>query len=236
MDSCDPTSQPDGWFEKSVADAKERRRQIAFIASNDVISLAAVWKSDYDNDDSQGNELPARNNVRSHKAYLRVTERDLGALFVLHDRLMDVSEVINRCYAINTMAYVTVAFVYTIFGIFFGAKLLRNNMNNGVILSMIASSYILWSIQYIVVMTVLLKQCKATREAAYDTTMAVHKILVKKPLFLLETDFYYTKMKSFSLHVLHRKKTYNFSGHGLFICDYTLIFSVGLTKTYLLRL
>lgn len=155
-----------------------------------------------------------------------MSEKNLRLLFELHDRLMDVCEGTNQCYSINTVVYVTISFIYAMFGIFFETKELFYNFKDAENLSMMATSYILWAIQYNVIIFVLLHVCEGTREAAYDSSMIVHKILQKKPSFLLHSDIYYNKMKSFSLHVLHRKKTFNFTGQGLFNFDYTFIFSV----------
>lgn len=147
-------------------------------------------------------------------------------LFELHDHMMDVSEGTNECYSTNTIVYATVSFIYAMFGIFFETKELFYNFKNEENLSMMATSYILWAIIYSAIILTLLNVCEVTREYAYATTMTVHKILQKKPSFLQQSDIYYNKMKSFSLHILHRKKTFNFSGQGLFIFDYTFIFSV----------
>lgn len=64
------------------------------------------------------------------------------------------------------------------------------------------------------------------REAAYESALIVHKILQNKPVFMLNDEIYYNKMKSFTLQILHRKNTFNFNGLGLFQLDYTFIFSV----------
>lgn len=124
------------------------------------------------------------------------------------------------------------------FGIFFETKELFYNFKKEENLWMMATSYILWAAQYNAIIFILLHSCEVTRDAAYDSSMIVHKIIQKKPSFLLQSNIYYNKMKSFSLHVLHRKKTFNFSGQGLFVFDYTFIFSVSfifLVSEWLLR-
>lgn len=65
-----------------------------------------------------------------------------------------------------------------------------------------------------------------TRDEAYDSALIVHKILQNKPVFMLNDEIFYNKMKSFTLQILHRKNTFNFNGLGLFQLDYTFIFSV----------
>lgn len=149
-------------------------------------------------------------------------------LFELHDRLMNVSESINQCYSTNTVVYVTVSFILAMFGIFFETKEIFYNFKNELNLAMMATSYILWGIQNNSIIIVLLHLCEGTREHAYDSSMIVHKIVQKKPLFLLQSNIFYNKMKSFSLQTLHRKKTFSFSGQGLFIFDHTFLFSVRL--------
>lgn len=140
------------------------------------------------------------------------------------------SETTNQCYSTITIVYVTISFIYAMFGIFFETKELFYNFKNEENLSHMAISYILWAIHYNGIIFVLLHVCEVTRESAYDTSMIVHKIIQKKPSFMLHSDIYYNKMKSFSLHVLHRKKTFNFSGQGLFNFDYTFIFSVSSSR------
>lgn len=157
-----------------------------------------------------------------------VSEKSLRILFELHDRLMDMSEATNQCYSTNAIVFVTISFIYAMFGIFFETKELFYNFKKEENLWMMATSYILWAAQYNAIIFILLHLCEVTRDAAYDSSMIVHKILQKKPSFLLQSNIYYNKMKSFSLHVLHRKKTFNFSGQGLFVFDYTFIFSVSL--------
>lgn len=152
-------------------------------------------------------------------------------LFELHDRMMNVSESINQCYSTNTVVYVTVSFILAMFGIFFETKEIFYNFKNEFNLAMMATSYILWAIQNNSIIIVLLHLCEGTRENAYDSSMIVHKIVQKKPLFLLQSNIFYNKMKSFSLQTLHRKKTFSFSGQGLFIFDYTFLFSVRLKNS-----
>lgn len=146
-------------------------------------------------------------------------------LFGMHDHLLDLSESVNRSFSTNTIIYVTVSFVYAMFGVFFETKELFYDFPNDLNLSMMATSYILWALQYIAIIFILLRVCEGARGSAYEAAMIVHKIVQKKPKFM-EDDCFYNKMKSFTIHLLHRKKTFNFSGEGLFIFDYTFIFSV----------
>lgn len=154
-----------------------------------------------------------------------MTEQSIRILFEMHEVLMNVSEEANQFYSTNTIPYVTVSFCYALFGIVFETKALSHSPNNTTIIVM-ATSYILWAIQYIAIIIILLHTCELTRESAFDTSTIVHKILQKKPTFLLHSDIYFNRMKSFSLHLLHHKQTFNFSGQGLFVFDYTFVFSV----------
>lgn len=150
----------------------------------------------------------------------------------MHDHLLDISESVNNSFSTNTIIYVTVSFIYVMFGVFFETKELFYDFPSDLNLSMMATSYILWAFQYIAIIFILLRACEAARGSAYEAAMIIHKIVQKKPKFLLENDCYYNKMKSFTIHVLHRKKTFNFSGEGLFILDYTFIFSVNFFYYY----
>ncbi|XP_055295136.1 gustatory and pheromone receptor 33a-like [Sitodiplosis mosellana] len=206
LDSCEVSNEAMPYPEESIAHGSAlnlRNRRIAFIMNQD------------------GNTK----NTRKSLSVENLTEKSLRILFELHDRLMDASEATNQCYSTNGIVFVTVSFIYAMFGIFFETKELFYNFKDADNLWMMAASYILWATQYNAIIFVLLYVCELTRDAAYDTSMIVHKILQKKPSFLLHSDIYYNKMKSFSLHVLHRKKTFNFSGQGLFVFDYTFIFS-----------
>lgn len=68
--------------------------------------------------------------------------------------------------------------------------------------------------------------CTYTRDEAYNSAKIIHKILQKKPMFAIKNEKYYNKLKSFTLKTLHRKKTFKFNGMGLFILDFSFIFSV----------
>lgn len=48
---------------------------------------------------------------------------------------------------------------------------------------------------------------------------------------MLNDEIFYSKMKSFTLQVLHRKNLFHFNGLGLFRLDYTFIFSVNASET-----
>lgn len=159
-----------------------------------------------------------------------VSEKNLSTLFELHDRLMDVSERINDIYSANMVVFVTVSFISTMFGIVFESKELFYQFEGDDDMSYSAASYVVWAIPSITLIFLLLHACENTRQVAYDASLCVHKIIQKRPIFMLDSEFFYSKMKAFSLQMLHRKKTFNFNGQGLFNFDYTFIFSVRLQK------
>lgn len=117
------------------------------------------------------------------------------------------------------------------FGIVFVTKEIFYHFKGENNMSIMAASYIVWSIPSVALIFLLLHACEYTRNMAYDTSLCVHKIIQKRPIFMLESDIFYSKMKAFSLQMLHRKRTFNFSGQGLFNFDYTFIFSVSLKRT-----
>lgn len=88
----------------------------------------------------------------------------------------------------------------------------------------------IWCVLTALVIYTILTICTKTREEAYESALIVHKILQNKPVFMLNDEIYYNKMKSFTLQILHRKNTFNFNGLGLFQLDYTFIFSVSCDK------
>lgn len=168
----------------------------------------------------------APNNKES--AFKSINEKNLQQLFDIHDKLLNLSEYSNGSFSINSIIYVTVTFVYVMFGVFFETKELFYNFPNDLNLSRMALSYILWAVQYLSIIFILLRVCEETRASAYETANIVRKIIQRKPKFMQNDDYYYKQMKSFIIQMLQRKKTFNFSGEGLFIFDYTFIFSVSL--------
>lgn len=47
---------------------------------------------------------------------------NMDSLFLMHDRLLDMSEMVNDIYAIQIVAFITVSFVIILFGFFFETK------------------------------------------------------------------------------------------------------------------
>lgn len=160
----------------------------------------------------------------------KVCHNNLRMIFELHNRLMDLAQNINKCYASALLVFVTSIFVLSIFGLFFETKVLFWSWEKSTKLVLISTSPVLWVIAGLANVYVLLNVCESARSAAYETPLIVHKIMQKKPFFMQQNDTYYNKMKSFTIQVLHRKKTFNFSALGLFNFDYTFIFSVRHSK------
>lgn len=162
--------------------------------------------------------------------FKKVCHNNLRMMFELHNRLMDLAQNINKCYASALLVFVTGIFVLSIFGLFFQTKVLFWSWEKSTKLVLISTSPVLWVIAGLANVYVLLSVCESARSAAYETPLIVHKIMQKKPLFMQHNDTYYNKMKSFTIQVLHRKRTFNFSALGLFNFDYTFIFSVRQVK------
>lgn len=152
--------------------------------------------------------------------------------FEMHDQLMDISERINDFYSANVVVFITVSFIAAMFGIVFVTKEIFYHFKGENNMSLMAVSYIVWAIPSLTLIILLLHACENTRNVAYNASLCVHRLMQKRPIFLLESDIFYNKMKAFSLQMLHRKKTFNFNGQGLFNFDYTFIFSVSLCRMY----
>lgn len=161
-----------------------------------------------------------------------INPNSLRMMFELHNRLMDLAQNINKCYACVLLNFVTGIFVFSIFGLFFETKVLFWSWEKSTKLILISTSPVLWVIAGLANVYVLLSVCESARSAAYEMPLIVHKIMQMKPQFMLRDDVYYNKMKAFTIQMLHRKKTFNFSALGLFNFDYTFIFSVRKWKLY----
>lgn len=161
-------------------------------------------------------------------AFKSISENSFQQLFDVHDKLLDLSEYSNSSFSTNSIIYVTASFVYFMFGVFFETKELFYSFPNDLNLAKMATSYTLWAVQYMSIIFILLRMCEKTRGSAYEAANIVHKIILSKPKFMQNDDYYYNQMKSFIIQMLQRKKTFNFSGEGLFIFDYTFICSVSL--------
>lgn len=149
-------------------------------------------------------------------------------LFEQHDQLLEISEWLNCVYALQIVTFVTVAFVKVLFGFFFETKVIFWLWGQNTRLTLLAVSYLLWSVLMLAIIYLLLSVCTLTRNEAYRSAMIVHKILQKKPIFVSNNEIYYNKLKAFTLKILHRKTSFKFNGFGLFVLDFTFIFSVAM--------
>lgn len=163
-----------------------------------------------------------------HKIY-KTLHLKMNELFILHDKLCDISEVINDTFAVQLVVTITSSFVLTLFGFFFETKVIFFAWGSNFGLIMTATSFIVWGVAASVIIYINLRYCTAAREEAAESALIIHKILQNKPAFMLNDEIFYSKMKSFTLQVLHRKNTFHFNGLGLFRLDYTFIFSVSFT-------
>lgn len=67
-----------------------------------------------------------------------------------------------------------------------------------------------------------------TREESCESALIIHKILQNKPAFMVNDESFYSKMKSFTLQILHRKKVEN---HNWNHCKQFIIqFAIALTS------
>ncbi|XP_037038933.1 gustatory and pheromone receptor 33a-like [Bradysia coprophila] len=201
---------------------------------------SAAWQ---DNKAKKRTKTPTNTNkvapssATAYQGLPKDMHKNMDSLFALHDSLLDISEDINDVYAIQIVTFITVSFVTILFGFFFETKVIFWLWGKNTQLILIASSYLIWSVMTALIIYTILTICTKAREAAYESALIVHKILQNKPVFMLNDEIYYNKMKSFTLQILHRKNTFNFNGLGLFQLDYTFIFSaVSAATSYLIVL
>lgn len=150
----------------------------------------------------------------------------LHDIFRVHDTLCELTEDINNGYSFQVVTCITAIFIFLIFGLFFEIKVVFWAWGGATKLVLISTSYLSWGIISTFEVYLLLYICTATRDTANNSALIIHKILQMKPVFMLNDETYYNKMKSFTLQVLHRKNILHFNGLGLFRLDYTFIFSV----------
>ncbi|XP_055704517.1 gustatory and pheromone receptor 33a-like [Phlebotomus papatasi] len=171
------------------------------------------------------NHLPANAHTR------------LNEMFILHDKLCDISEILNDAFSLQIVSTITAGFIIIIFGFFIETKVIFWAWGQNYTLILIATSYVIWGGINALMIYTMLACTTNTRETANAAALVVHKILQNKPAFMLNDEIYYNKMKSFTLQILHRKNTYHFNALGLFRLDYTFIFSaVSAATSYLIVL
>lgn len=168
-------------------------------------------------------ELQVTNDANYDYKYLHLR---MNEFFTMHDKLCDISEIINEAFAVQLVVTITCGFVIILFGFFFETKVLFWAWGNNTRFILIATAFVVWGVIICASIYMILRYCTAAKEEANESALIVHKILQNKPEFMLTDEIYYSKMKSFTLQVLHRKNTFHFNGLGLFRLDYTFIFSV----------
>lgn len=161
----------------------------------------------------------------------------LHEIFRVHDALCDLVEEVNDGYSFQMVTGITAIFIFLIFGLFFETKVVFWAWGGAVKLVLMSTSYLLWGIISTAMIYLVLFVCTRTRDTANRSALIIHKMLQMKPAFMLNDEVYYSKMKSFTLQVLHRKRLLHFNGLGLFRLDYTFIFSaVSAATSYLIVL
>ena len=161
----------------------------------------------------------------------------MNDIFLIHDELCEISELVNSAFAVQIVVLVTGTFAITLYGFFFDTKVIAWNPSLSNPLIKLATSYVLWGVATCSGIYLILNICTSTKEESFESAMIIHKILQNKPAFMIADDTYYNKMKSFTLQILHRKNVFHFNGLGLFFLDYTFIFSaVSAATSYLIVL
>lgn len=122
--------------------------------------------------------------------------------------------------------YMAACFVVSIFGIFLETKVNFIVGGKSRLLDYMTYLYVIWSFTTMMVAYIVLRLCCNANNHSKQSAMIVHKIMQKKPAFMLSNDLFYNKMKSFTLQFLHWEGFFQFNGVGLFALDYTFIFSV----------
>lgn len=156
----------------------------------------------------------------------RINENDLPRIFGCHDRLVDLIEQINEFYSPITVIFIARYFVMAIFGLFFIAKVLFWSWEKNLRLILMSTTYNLWSILGIIEIFIIMNACQTTQQQAFRTSFFVYELIQKQPKFFIQNEINFVRSKSFIIQVLHRKKSFSFSGIGLFNLDYSFIFSV----------
>ncbi|XP_073825586.1 gustatory receptor 33a isoform X2 [Musca autumnalis] len=165
------------------------------------------------------------------------SESNLPDLFKLHDKILSLSVITNAEYGPQSVPYMAVCFVITIFGIFLMTKVFFVVGGKSRLLDYVIILFLVWSLSTMVVAYLVLRLCCNANGFSKQSAMIVHEIMQKKPAFMLGNDLYYNKMKSFTLQFLHWEGYFQFNGIGLFTLDYTFIFStVSAATSYLIVL
>ncbi|XP_053961817.1 gustatory and pheromone receptor 33a [Anastrepha ludens] len=156
----------------------------------------------------------------------KTSETNLPRLFKLHDKILSLSVLVNSEFGPQCVPYMAACFVITIFGIFLETKVMFIVGGKNELMDYVIYLYVIWSFTTMMVGYLVLRLCCQTYAHSKQSAMIVHEIMQKKPTFMLGNDIYYNKMKAFTLQFLHWEGYFQFNGIGLFVLDYTFIFSV----------
>lgn len=155
-----------------------------------------------------------------------MNHKHLKVVFLLHDKLIDLTENINDFFALTVAIHITVTYVMLLFGVFFMAKVLFWNSERSVHMILYSLNFIFWSLNGCFVLYLLLFFCETTRENIFHSSTYIYDLTQSDAEFLVDNDHYYHQLKAFTIQLLHRKKVFTFSAVGLFNLDFTFIFSV----------
>lgn len=174
---------------------------------------------------SQSEDKLSNNRIQSIEKKL-TSEDTMAELFSIHEKILSLSVMTNNEFAPQIVPFMTMCFCTTLFGIFIETKVIFVAGGINDFLDYIAETFVIWSIITISVAYLVLRLCCNAYNDMKKTAMIIHEIMQKKPPFMMASDLYYNKMKSFTLQYLHWESYFKFNGCGLFTLDYTFIFSV----------
>ncbi|XP_055903359.1 gustatory and pheromone receptor 33a [Eupeodes corollae] len=167
----------------------------------------------------------------------KTSEEHLVDLFWLHSKILNLSRLTNHEYGAQTVPYMVMCFVTTIFAIFLHTKVMVEVTGQSLTLNFVAQLYMMWGAITLIVAYIVLRLCCNANGYSKKSAMIVHEIMQKKPQFMMGNDVYYNKMKSFTLQFLHWEGFFQYNGIGMYTLDYTFIFStVSAATSYLIVL
>lgn len=149
-------------------------------------------------------------------------------IFKIHNRLCELGVITNAAYSLQIVSFMTFTFIISVFSIFLLTKVVFLVGGKNYWLDITSTIYILWTSYFIIIAYMILRICCHTQNEAKRSALLIHEIMQKKPAFMLGNDFYYNKMKAFTLQYMHWENYFHFNGVGLFHLDYTFIFSVNM--------
>lgn len=155
-----------------------------------------------------------------------MNQRNFKDIFLLYDKLIDLTEKINGFFAATIAIYITITYITLLYGVFFMAKVLFSNWKKSKQTILLSLNFILWSLNGCFILFMLLFLCERMRNKIFKSSNHIYKITQSGAQFINENEHYYHQMKAFTIQLLHRKKVFTFTAVGLFNLDFTFIFSV----------